>query len=201
MSSRDNFFVKLGWCDVVSVTPHCRDVAMLLRDPYALHAICSSIVKCLLQLSDHSQLPRVRAVFYLQVLHREALPPPFHPPSLIPPPLLLPPLSSSLPSSSLPLFLLPLLLPPLSSFLLSSFLPLPSSSPSLPHQESSELESLLRLLQLGLKSLNIMDTKDYREDNLVCGSMFTFTLAMYLKPFSQTGSFVTALGSACFLKF
>ena len=99
--------------------------------------------------------------------------PPF-PSSPLPPPLLL------LPSSSLPLFLLP--------------------PPPLPHQESSELESLLRLLQLGLKSLNIMDTKDYREDNLVCNTMFTSILAMYLKPFSQTGSFVMALGSACFLK-
>ena len=49
-------------CDVVLVTPRCRDVAMLLRDPYALNAICSSIVKCLLQLSEHSKLPRVRAV-------------------------------------------------------------------------------------------------------------------------------------------
>ena len=104
------------------------------------------------------------------------------PPLPPPPPLLLPPLPPLLllPSSSLPLFLLP--------------------PPPLPHQESSELESLLRLLQLGLKSLNIMDTKDYREDNLVCNTMLTFILAMYLKPFSQTGSFVTALGSACFLK-
>jgi len=32
---------------------------MLLRDPYALNAICASIVKCLLQLSEHSKLPRV----------------------------------------------------------------------------------------------------------------------------------------------
>ena len=32
---------------------------MLLRDPYALNAVCTSIVKCLLQLSEHCKLPRV----------------------------------------------------------------------------------------------------------------------------------------------
>lgn len=32
---------------------------MLLRDPYALHAICTSILKCLLQLYGNYKLPRV----------------------------------------------------------------------------------------------------------------------------------------------
>lgn len=38
----------------------CSDVAMLLRDPYALNAICTSILKCLTQLYENYKLPRVR---------------------------------------------------------------------------------------------------------------------------------------------
>ncbi len=37
----------------------CRDVAMLLRDPYSLNAICKSILQCLLNLYEQSKLPRV----------------------------------------------------------------------------------------------------------------------------------------------
>ena len=32
---------------------------MLLRDPYALNAICSSILKCLTELYENYKLPRV----------------------------------------------------------------------------------------------------------------------------------------------
>lgn len=34
------------------------DLAMLLRDPYALHVICKSILQCLRGLSESSKLPR-----------------------------------------------------------------------------------------------------------------------------------------------
>ena len=34
-------------------------------------------------------------------------------------------------------------------------------------QESNDLECLTRLLQLGLKSLRLIDTKEYYEDKLV----------------------------------
>ena len=37
----------------------CSDVAMLLRDPYALHIICKSTVSCLFNLVDTAKLPRV----------------------------------------------------------------------------------------------------------------------------------------------
>ena len=37
-----------------------RDVSMLLRDPYAIHVICWSIIQSLQRLSEHSKLPRVR---------------------------------------------------------------------------------------------------------------------------------------------
>ena len=36
-----------------------RDVAMFLRDPYALNAVCTSILKCLTQLYENYKLPRV----------------------------------------------------------------------------------------------------------------------------------------------
>ena len=32
---------------------------MLLRDPYALNSICTSILKCLIQLYENTKLPRV----------------------------------------------------------------------------------------------------------------------------------------------
>ena len=37
---------------------------MLLRDPYALSAICSSILKCLTQLYENYKLPRVSVIGY-----------------------------------------------------------------------------------------------------------------------------------------
>lgn len=43
-------------------------------------------------------------------------------------------------------------------------------------QESDELESLLRLLQLGLKALAILDSKDYTQDALVRGGNLSFFL-------------------------
>ena len=33
---------------------------MLLRDPYALHSICCSVLDCLLQLFEKNKLPRVK---------------------------------------------------------------------------------------------------------------------------------------------
>lgn len=35
------------------------DVSMLLRDPYALHVLCKSILQCLLQVYEQNKLPRV----------------------------------------------------------------------------------------------------------------------------------------------
>ena len=32
---------------------------MLVRDPYALHAVCRSVLNCLVELSEASKLPRV----------------------------------------------------------------------------------------------------------------------------------------------
>lgn len=32
---------------------------MLLRDPYALHVLCKSILQCLLQVYEQNKLPRV----------------------------------------------------------------------------------------------------------------------------------------------
>ena len=96
------------------------DVAMLLRDPYALNAVCRSVLQCLLHLYEQNKLPRVsNSRDNMCQLH--------------------------LPSSPSP--------PPSS--------PLPSS------QECSDLESLLRLLQLGLKALFLVETKEYQEDRLV----------------------------------
>ncbi len=39
--------------------------------------------------------------------------------------------------------------------------------PRPPLQERSDLECLVRLLQLGLKALKLIDTKEYYEDKLV----------------------------------
>ena len=38
---------------------HYRDLAMLLRDPYAINVICGSILKTLSMLMQHEKLPRV----------------------------------------------------------------------------------------------------------------------------------------------
>ncbi len=35
------------------------DVAMLLRDPYALDVLCKTILQCLLQIYEQNKLPRV----------------------------------------------------------------------------------------------------------------------------------------------
>ena len=37
----------------------CSDVAMLLRDPYALDVLCKTILQCLLQIYEQNKLPRV----------------------------------------------------------------------------------------------------------------------------------------------
>lgn len=92
---------------------------MLLRDPYALNAICKSILHCLLHLYEQSKLPRVsvcsRSVWWCSA-------------------------------------------------------PLVGYHLVLVDQDSSELECLLRLLQLGLKSHSIIESKEYREDQLVMSS-------------------------------
>jgi len=49
-------------------------------------------------------------------------------------------------------------------------------------QESSELECMLRLLQLGQKAQNIIDTKDYYEDKLV--SMYTWVWVWFSSLFT-----------------
>ena len=84
---------------------------MLLRDPYALSAICGSILNCLTQLYESYKLPRVsgRYKYYVVV------------------------------------------------FIVWCCL----------LQESSELECLLRLLQLGTSAHAIMESESYHETSLV----------------------------------
>ena len=51
------------WCTICK--PLClpsSDVSMLLRDPYALHCITHSLVRCLQDLAEKESLPRVRGV-------------------------------------------------------------------------------------------------------------------------------------------
>ena len=43
-------------------------------------------------------------------------------------------------------------------------------------QESNDLECLVRLLQLGLKSLRLIDTKEYYEDKLVINLLYITVL-------------------------
>jgi negative elongation factor B len=115
------------------------DVAMLLRDPYALNAICSSILKCLTQLYENYKLPR----------------------------------------------------------------------------ESSELECLLRLLQLGTSAHAIMDSESYHETALDVELILKFLPELLsivsentlraiahkfkeeYRPFTSSPHFVTALSNPC----
>ena len=48
------------YVDVINVHLHVySDVAMLLRDPYALDVLCKTILQCLLQIYEQNKLPRV----------------------------------------------------------------------------------------------------------------------------------------------
>jgi len=46
----------------MSLLSHYRDLAMLLRDPYAINVICGSILKTLSMLMQHEKLPRVSKI-------------------------------------------------------------------------------------------------------------------------------------------
>ena len=50
---------------VQRVFPHS-DVAMLLRDPYALNVLCKSVLQCLLQVYEQNKLPRVSRLCFVR---------------------------------------------------------------------------------------------------------------------------------------